>query len=74
VFSEIHLEEYGYTPFPGSYDGGKMEDLIPGGEDHFTKSETVQGGGSPGALASMEIMTGNAWLWWGQNRPQDVPS
>jgi hypothetical protein len=56
--------------------GGKMEDLIPGGEEggHFAKSEAVQGGGSPGALASMEIMTGNAWLWWGQNRPQDVPS
>jgi hypothetical protein len=38
VFSEIHLEEYGYTPFPGSCDGEKMEDLIPGGEEgHFTK-------------------------------------
>jgi hypothetical protein len=29
--------------FPGSCDGGKMKDLIPGGEEgHFTKSEAVR--------------------------------
>ena len=43
MLSKIHLEEYGYTPFPGSCDGTKMDDPLSGGEEgsHYTKGEAV---------------------------------